>query len=139
MFAIPLLGTALKWFFSDGVSAIASAYAKAKDAQTEQDKVRADVLGKQLDAALEAQRLALQVRMATAGFWEMRLLTFVIAACFVSHLVLVTIDTCFKLKIGIPAYPSPFDQWEGVILLSFFGVQLVGKGLTAAAAAFLKR
>lgn len=134
-----LLGGAAKWFVGDGISALANAYAKTKDAQTEQDKVRADVLAKQLDAALEAQRLALQVRTATAGFWEMRLLTFVIASCFVLHLVAVTIDTVFTLRIGIPAYPKPFDAWEAEILLSFFGLQAVGKGVTLAAAFLAKR
>lgn len=82
---------------------------------------------------------AKEIRLATASFWEMRLITFLIAACFVSHLILVTLDTNFAFGWRIAKFPSPFDEWEGLILLSFFGVQVIGTGVrTVAATAIVK-
>lgn len=77
---------------------------------------------KQIEAEMEARKAARDIRLATSGFWEMRLITFAIAGCFTLHLIAVTLDTVFMLGWGIPKYPRPFDEYEGVILLSFFGV-----------------
>jgi hypothetical protein len=94
-------------------------------------------------AALEAEQAAAlrakEIRLATAGFWEMRLLTFLIALPFVIHANLVGLDTSFRLGIGIPAFPQPFDEWEGTILLSFFGFYTAGKGVAAIAGAIAAR
>lgn len=78
---------------------------------------------KQIDAEIEARKAAREIRLATSGFWEMRLITFFIAGSFTLHLVAVTLDTVFSLGWGVPKYPKPFDEWQGAILLSFFGVQ----------------
>lgn len=94
---------------------------------------------KEIDAEIAARQHARDIRLATAGFAEMRFLTFVIAACFVLHLVLVTLDTCFKLGWSVPAFPKPFDEWEGVVILSFFGVQLAGKAINTVGAIFMRR
>jgi hypothetical protein len=134
-----MIGLLIKWLTGSGLQALADIYAKGKDSAVETERIHADLAKRQLDNALEAQRLAQQVRLATAGFWEMRLLTFLIALPFVVHLLLVGADTCFKLGLRIPAYPHPFDEWEGAIVLSFFGIATVGKGITAVAAGFLAR
>lgn len=62
------------------------------------------------------------IRMATAGYWEMRALTVLIALPFILHVWLVGLDTCFAFHWGIAKFPPPFDQWEGGIILSFFGL-----------------
>ncbi len=72
---------------------------------------------------------AREIRLAAAGFWEMRVLTVAIALPFVVHLWLVALDTCFGFTWNVAAFPRPFDEWEGLILLSFFGVYA---GLSAA-------
>lgn len=89
------------------------------------------------DALNDAARLAFDerqsirttakdIRLATASFWEMRLITFLIAASFTLHLVLVALDTCFGFGWRIAKFPAPFDEWQGLIILSFFGVQVAG-------------
>lgn len=108
-------------------------------AQNDANAMGRDIALKQIDAEIEARKGAREIRLATAGFWEMRLITFLIAGCFTLHLVLVTLDTCFKFGWGIPAFPKPFDEWQGVILLSFFGVQIAGQGIMAIAAAIIRR
>jgi hypothetical protein len=138
-----VLGSIISGIFggalNNTVDKLTSAYLKAKDSTVESEKTRAHVLETQLANALEAQRLTQQVRLATAGFAEMRVITAAIASPFVLHLWLVGLDTCFTFGWGIPAFPAPFAEWQGTILLSFFGVQVAGKGINAIAAAFIAR
>ena len=130
----------IKWILNWVSGGLAGALTRAYDAKinskSESEKVRAEVAIKDIDAQIEARRQATEIRIATSGFWEMRLITFLIAGCFTLHLVLVTLDTCFKFGWRIPAFPSPFDAWEGTILLSFFGVQIGSKALDTAAFIF---
>lgn len=94
----------------------------------------------EIEAEIVSRRAARDIRLATAGFWEMRLITFVIAACMASHLAAVTLDTLWtSVNLAIPALPHPMNEWEGLILLSFFGVQLAQKGLSTLAAIFLRK
>lgn len=79
------------------------------------------------------------IRMATAGYWEMRVMTFLIAAPFAVHLWAVTLDTVFGFGWRIAKFPPPFDQWEGAILLSFFGVSAAVSSVKAIAGALTIR
>lgn len=135
--------TLLKWIFGwasgDLAKALTNAYQMKLQAQTQEQKLVAEAAIADVQRQMTAMQSAKEIRLASAGFWEMRLITGVIAGCFSLHLLLVTIDTCFRLGWGIPKYPSPFDEWQGAILLSFFGVQVAGQGLTAIAAAIRGR
>lgn len=75
----------------------------------------------------DVRATAKEIRLATAGHWEMRLITALIAGTFTLHLLLVGLDTCFALGLRIAKFPAPFDEWEGAILLSFFGVQIADR------------
>lgn len=111
------------------------AYKARLDAETSDRKLAADLAAKDIEAQIAARQNAREIRLASAGFWEMRLITAVIAGCFTLHLVLVTLDTCFGIGLRVAKFPAPFDEWEGAILLSFFGVMAAEKGVTAIAAA----
>jgi hypothetical protein len=100
---------------------------------------QAQIALKQIDAEIEARKAARDIRLATADFWEMRFITFVIAGCFTLHLFAVTMDTVFRFGWAVPKFPAPFDQWEGAILLSFFGVQAVGGAVRTIAMAISRR
>lgn len=119
------------------------------------ETTRRDVALKTINERMAARTHAKDIRLATAGFWEMRLLTFAIAFPFVEHLLAVWMDTrlgvyqadgllerCWKeagqTRCGVPAFPEPFNEWQGAILLSFFGiyggvkaVQYVGAAVAA--------
>jgi hypothetical protein len=123
----------------DLLGKLAEAYQARLRAQNETEKLVADVAIKDIERQMADRAAAKEVRLATAGFWEMRLITFLIAAPFVVHLNLVALDTCFKLGWRIPAFPHPFSEWQGAILLSFFGVHVVGQGITALAGAIRGR
>ncbi len=131
-----------KWLL--GISAgAADSLARAEqarlEAKTEEQKRIAEVSIEAIRADVAARHEAGLIRRETAGFPEMRVITAVIAGCFTLHLVLVTADTCFKLGWRIPAYPDPFDDWQGVILLSFFGLQAAQVGLNTIASAIRGR
>lgn len=132
-------GAIVRWITGDLIGQLTKAYETKLSAQTAEQKLIADVAIKDIERQMADRAAAKEVRLATAGFWEMRLITFLIAAPFVLHLNLVALDTCFRFGWRIPAFPSPFDAWEGTILLSFFGVHVVGQGITALAGAIRGR
>lgn len=129
----------LNWLSGGVLKTLTDTYVQLKSSEVESERIKADVIGKQIEAEISARQAALQVRLSTSGFWEMRLITAIIAGCFTLHLVLVTLDTCFGFGWRIAKFPPPFDEWEGAILLSFFGVFAASKGVNALAAAFIGR
>jgi hypothetical protein len=68
------------------VNSLLKGYRASLDARNTSERIAADLAIKDIEAGIEARAHAKEVRMATAGFWEMRLLTFAIAFPFVSHL-----------------------------------------------------
>lgn len=125
----------LGWLSGDLAGALTRAYGMRLEAETDEKKLIADAAIADIQRQIDAVQTAKEIRLASAGFWEMRLITSLIAGCFALHLMLVTLDTCFQFGWRIAKYPAPFDDWQGSILLSFFGVQVAGQGLTAIAAA----
>lgn len=111
---------AASWFTGGGLNVLKDIWFKYKDSAVESERIQAEWAKAKLDAML-------QVRLATAGFWEMRLITFLIAVPFVFHLWTVWLDTQFQFGWKIAAFPSPFNEWQGAILLSFFGIYAAGK------------
>jgi hypothetical protein len=103
------------WLTSGGFTTLSNIYNRYKDSDDAKERQHAEWAKAQLDAMS-------QNRNQTSGFWEMRLLTFIIGGCFTLHLLAVTLDTIFALGWRIAKYPAPFDQYEGSILLSFFGL-----------------
>lgn len=122
---------ALSWVTGGGLNVLKDIWFKYKDSALESERIEAEWAKAKLDAIL-------QVRLATSGFWEMRLITFLIAVPFVFHLWTVWLDTQFQFGWKIAAFPSPFNEWQGAILLSFFGIYAAGKvgmGLVSSLAA----
>jgi len=134
-----MLSSFLRWLTGDLMGALTRAYEMKLKAENDQQRLIADAAIADISKQVEAARNAKEIRLASVGFWEMRLITAVIAGCFALHLLLVTLDTCFGLGWKIAKFPAPFDEWEGMILLSFFGIQAVGGGLNAIAAAIRGR
>lgn len=128
MFIIKWIGS---WLLGGGINALKDVWMRYKDSEDAALRLEAEWAKAKLDAML-------QVRLATAGFWEMRLITFLIAIPFVFHLWTVWLDTQFNFGWKINAFPSPFNEWQGAILLSFFGIYAAGKvgmGLVSSLAA----
>jgi len=131
----------LAWGYltSGGISGVlgtlTGVYNKYKDSELESERLQATWAAQQLVALTN-------VRLATAGFWEMRVLTGIIGGIFTLHLVLVGIDTMFFWTwndLPVRKWPAPMDQWEGAILLSFFGLTAGVVGIKAVATAIASR
>ena len=127
-----LAGYILQWSSNGILGKIVSGLTATGDMQSK-------VAIAQIEAEVAARQVSRDIRLATSGFWEMRLITAIIAGCFTLHLVAVTMDTVFQLGWAVAKFPTPFDQWEGAILLSFFGVQAGVVAIRSIAAAILAR
>lgn len=114
-------------------------YRAKLDAANSADRIAADLAMAEIEAGIEARKRAHELRLATSGFWEMRLLTFAIAFPFVAHLWAVWLDTQFRLGWRIPKFPAPMDEWQGAIMLSFFGIYTLGKTVQSVGAAMAMR
>lgn len=125
-----ILKMVLGWFTGGGIAAIGKelrlAQAAMLNATTEEGRTAAGVEANRLQMLLADRKAeagnAKDVRLATASFWEMRLLTVLIAFPFVAQLWGVWLDTQFGFAWSVSAFPAPFDEWQGRILLSFFGL-----------------
>jgi hypothetical protein len=122
-----MLSTILSWLTGGIIDSftkpLVQAYEIKAKATNNHERLAADITIKQLEGDMQARQSAKEIRLATAGFWEMRALTFIIAFPFALHSALVGLDTVFDFSWEIAAYPKPFDEWEGTILLRFFAIQ----------------
>ena len=126
----------LSWlanFLSGGVLDKVLGFLSARE-QAKLEAMNSDQLRRH-EASESTKLAAKEIRLATAGFWEMRLLAAAIAFPFVIHLWSVWLDTQFKFGWAIDKFPAPFDEWEGAILLSFFGLVGISTGMRAIAGA----
>ena len=107
---------------SKGFTEIGKLAADLGASASAQAQADATVKIRRIEARISEAQNAKEIRLATANFLEMRLLTVAVAVPFVAHTWAVALDTTFKFGWGIPKFPAPFDQYEGAILLSFFGL-----------------
>lgn len=109
-------------------------------ADSDEKRVIADAAIADIKAQIDARREATEIRRATAGFWEMRVATALVAWPLALHLALVTLDTVLTdVSWSIPRLPAPMDEWQATILLSLFGLQGVTGSFGAIAAAIRGR
>lgn len=119
---------------------LAQAYRDKLAADTSEKKFQAEETIKRLELEQQQRNNAKEIRLATSGFWEMRLLTVLIALPFIWHLWLVFYDTIrTDINLRIPELPDPFNEYQGAILLSFFGVTVIGSGIKSIAGAIAYR
>ena len=81
-----------------------------------------------IKAEVASRQAARDIRLATASFWEMRLLTALTLFFMVSNVGLVwfdTVTTGTRFEImdwKVAALPAPIHEWQGAIILSLFGL-----------------
>lgn len=139
-----ILMNVLNWFSGGLIERITNPLVEAHknylNAQNDEEKLLAEQRIKFLEIEQEQRNNQKDIRLATSGFWEMRFLTFLIALPFIIHLWIISWDTWdTRVNWRIPAFPPPFDEWQAAILLSFFGVTVVGSGIKAIAGAIAYR
>lgn len=135
-----VIAALLRFFTVDLAGALTKAYEAKLTAQTSEQAKVAETVIADINRQIEAQRASNEVRLATAGYWEMRLATAVIAWTVAAHFALVGIDTMrTDIHWGIPPLPKPMDEWEGAIVLSLFGLQVANKGIGALVSAIRRK
>lgn len=97
---------------------------------------------------------AKEIRLATAGYWEQRFLAFIVGVIPIMHWAAIGIGSTFaapfkamgqpvgwlEWTLHVPPMPPPFDQYEGPILLSFYGlVGVLGASQKIAGAIAIRR
>lgn len=109
-------------------------------ADSDEKRLIADAAIADIKAQSEARQHAAEIRKETAGFWEMRVATALVAWPLSFHLALIVYDTVDTTRnLAIPALPSPIDEWQASIILSFFGLQATTKAFQIVASAIRGR
>jgi len=134
-----MLITILNWISGGLARSLTQAYEAKLKAQNDSERIAADISIQEIQAQIQVANGAKEIRLATAGFWEQRLLTFLIGFFAVSHLGAVWADTMFKLGWKVSAFPAPMDQWQGTIILGYFGYVGAQSGIKSISSALRRR
>lgn len=120
---------------------------KAKLASVDNADTHAVDLAKaEIAADIQARANAKEIRLATAGHIEVRILFFVLGAFFTVHAGLITIGSDFAGRLSadhwllhVAALPRPFDQYEALVITFFFGAATVMNSVQSIAGALARR
>ena len=133
-----MIGALISWLAGGGIDRILSRLAAARAAQlaaqTDTDRLAAEVQVQAIEAELAAHRETLALRRQTAGAWEMRLLVLLTGLPCALHFGAVCLVSAFPgLGWVVHRLPAPMDEWQGRILLSLFGLTAASAAMTALA------
>lgn len=127
---MPVLRLILNWLSGGVLDRVLGYFERV---QTERLNSLSEERRQEYADARDRRARANEIRLATAGFWEMRLLTFWVLAMFVIHLTAIWADTMWAFGWRVAKLPSPIDQYEWQIILSLFGLGVANRAITTAA------
>jgi hypothetical protein len=109
------LGFVLNWLTSGPLDRILTSIDKHGDAITDREKIKTDAVNQYVQA---------QVSIANSRQWFFPLFMLVPTAFHYAAVNVYSVLWCarcaFPVSWTIAALPSPFDQWEGLIVTSLF-------------------
>jgi hypothetical protein len=127
-----MIGMVSRWLVGGGLRALTGELMRARNemasAATAQARAAAEVRVKEIEADLAHRRAIAEVRTATSGQWEMRVLVLVAGLPPALHFGAVCLDSALPdLFPGwtVHALPTPMNEWQGAIILSLFGLSAV--------------
>lgn len=128
---IKLIGS----LFTGGIAKFFTTYQAVKIAQIEQNTKISSVVKELELERLQTERAASidakQIRFATKDFWEVRFAIALVAIPTSFHYACVVIDSIYDMPWQIAALPTPLDDWQGTIILSYFGLASIRHGVNA--------
>lgn len=132
-----------KAFISGGIGKFLETKRDIRIEQIRQDGANISV-AKELELQrLENQNVAAQnakeIRIATKDTWEMRLAVALVAIPTSFHYAAIAIDKTYNMGWNIALLPAPMDDYQGRIILGFFGLGAVKVGINVLAAKLLKK
>lgn len=107
-------------------------------AKNDEDKLAAELTIEHLRQKQLASVEAAELRKSMKGFLELRIMTVFIALPFAMHSFAVNMDSIFLFDWNVAQLPEPYSEYQGTILLWFFGLQ-ASQSLASTIAAALKR
>ena len=130
-------------FLTGGIGKFADTYRDLETARikesTEINQVVKEIELKRLETTEAAIEAAKEVRIAMKDHWEIRLAVALVAIPTSFHYACIVIDTVYKLGWDIPNLPPPLGEWQGAIILSYFGFVSARHGINAVAQVLLRR
>lgn len=129
--------------FTGGIGKVADTYrdikiAKVKES-TQINNVVKELELKRLENEKAAHEAAKEIRIAMKDHWEIRLAVGLVAIPTSFHYACIVIDKTYNMGWQIQQLPEPLNEWQGTIILSYFGLVSVRHGINAVAASLLKR
>lgn len=112
-----MLGALFRWLTGGALSRILSTVDKRIDAQTDREKLKADIIQ-------EAYRTRGDW-MRAGGFWLMLIFAAPLAlwwAAVIAYSIFWCAGCAFPQAWTIAALPAPLSEWAGLIVVSIFGV-----------------
>lgn len=92
------------------------------------DNNSAEIAKKHIEAEIETRKLRKEVIAVESGWWVTRWCRPFLFYPLALHIVAITFDTIFSLGWGIPSLPSPYNELQFAIILSYFLTRPVEKG-----------
>lgn len=122
----------LSWIFSKTVfGGIGKILGGLGDYRNTKSMIEAGVLTEVIRSDIELNHIKVQMAEVNKDWWVTRFIVPGFAYPVMAHWIAVILDSIFHFGWKISALPSPLDDWEGQIILSFFIVgtaeRLAGK------------
>ena len=112
------------------LNTIKSYFETKANSEIEKTKVEGQVAVAIVNAELESRKLQKEILIQDQGWWVTAWIRPLTAYPFVLHVGAIALDSTFKFGWGVPKLPSPYDQMEWTILLSFFIARPIEKVAT---------
>lgn len=93
---------------------------KLLDAYSKRQDTNAQIATETIKAELETRRLQKEVIVVEQGWWVTAAIRPLIVYPFILHVGAVALDSTFTLGWGIAKLPSPYENLEQTIILSYF-------------------
>ena len=112
---LAIIGTLLSWLTSGPLDRILTSIDKHGDAVTDREKIKTEAVSQYVQA---------QVSIANSRQWWFPILFLIPTGFHYAAVNIYSVLWCAKCAYPadwtIAALPSPFDQWEGLIISSLF-------------------
>ena len=124
----------LSWLSGGVLDRLLTFFEQKQLSEVERDKVAATVAVESIKAEIETRKLQKELIASESGWWVTAWIRPIIIYPLAFHLNAVILDSVFHLGWNIAKLPSPMDQWQGSIILSYFlarPVEKIGRSVVA--------
>lgn len=129
----------LNFLFGSFSSSILEIIKIKENAKNDEDRIKADLILEDLRNSYRLKAEAVAFRKSTRNFIELRFLTFFIALPFAMHSFAVNLDSIFLFEWNVARLPEPYADYQGQIILWFFGLQATTTAINSIASIFRRK